>query len=44
VPAMNGSFSIKKVLPAFFPDDPKLDYHNLPGSVHHDGEAMNIFP
>lgn len=43
-PAMNGSFSIKKVLPALFPDDPTLDYHNLPGQVHNGGEAMDIFP
>ena len=26
---MRGSYSIKKVLPSCFPDDPKLDYHNL---------------
>ena len=44
VPAMNGSFSIKKVLPALFPNDPTLDYHNLAGSVHNGGEAMTIFP
>ena len=44
VPAMGGSFSIKSVLPALFPNDPKLDYHNLQGSVHNGGEAMNIFP
>ena len=43
-PAMGGSFSIKSVLPALFPDDPELDYHNLQGSVHNGGEAMNIFP
>ena len=43
-PAMNGSFSIKKVLPALFPNDPTLDYHNLPGTVHNGGEAMDIFP
>ena len=43
-PAMGGSFSIKKVLPALFPDDPTLDYHNLPGQVHNGGEAMDIFP
>ena len=43
-PAMSGSFSIKKVLPALFPDDPQLDYHNLTGSVHNGGEAMDIFP
>ena len=28
-PAMQGSKSIKFVLPALFPDDPALDYHNL---------------
>lgn len=43
-PAMGGSFSIKSVLPALFPDDPELDYHNLEGSVHNGSEAMNIFP
>lgn len=41
--AMGGSFSIKSVLPAIFPDDPSLDYHNLEG-VHNGGEAMTIFP
>lgn len=41
--AMGGSFSIKSVLPAIFPDDPALDYHNLEG-VHNGGEAMSIFP
>lgn len=44
VPTMGGSFSIKSVLPALFPDDPELDYHNLQGSVHNGGEAMSIFP
>jgi len=44
VPAMGGSFSIKSVLPALFPKDPELDYHNLEGSVHNGGEAMSIFP
>ena len=44
VPAMGGSFSIKSVLPALFPNDPELDYHNLQGCVHNGGEAMNIFP
>jgi len=43
-PAMNGSFSIKKVLPALFPDDPTLDYHNLDEQVQNGGDAMNIFP
>lgn len=41
--AMGGSFSIKSVLPALFPNDPVLDYHNLEG-VHNGGEAMNLFP
>lgn len=41
---MGGSFSIKSVLPALFPNDPKLDYHNLKGIVHNGGEAMTIFP
>ena len=41
--AMGGSFSIKSVLPALFPNDPSLDYHNLEG-VHNGGEAMTIFP
>ena len=41
---MNGSFSIKQVLPSLYPDDPELDYHNLDGSVHNGGEAMNIYP
>lgn len=40
---MGGSFSIKSVLPALFPNDPELDYHNL-DQVHHGGEAMAIFP
>lgn len=29
--AQGGSFSIKAVLPALFPDDPELDYHALDG-------------
>ena len=41
--AMGGSFSIKSVLPAIFPDDPELDYHNLEG-VHNGSEAMTLFP
>lgn len=41
--AMGGSFSIKSVLPALFPDDPSLDYHNLEG-IHNGSEAMTIFP
>lgn len=41
--AMGGSFSIKSVLPALFPDGPELDYHNLE-EIHHGGEAMAAFP
>lgn len=29
--AMKGSASIKDVLPALYPDDPELNYHNLEG-------------
>lgn len=39
---MQGSYSIKYVLPALFPDDPSLNYHNLEG-VHNGGEASNTF-
>ena len=44
VPAMGGSFSIKSVLPALFPNDPDLNYKNLKGPVHNGGDAMTIFP
>ena len=40
--AMQGSCSIKFVLPALFPDDPSLDYHNLE-DIHHGGEASAAF-
>ena len=40
--AMQGSYSIKYVLPALFPNDPELDYHNLEG-VHNGGEASAAF-
>jgi len=40
--AMQGSYSIKYVLPALCPDDPELDYHNL-DQIHNGGEAMNAF-
>lgn len=39
---MAGSYSIKYVLPALFPDDPELDYHNLEG-VHNGSEASATF-
>ena len=39
---MNGSHSIKSVLPALFPDDPELSYDNLEG-IHNGDEAMRAF-
>ena len=42
VKEMQGSFSIKYVLPALFPDDPSLNYHNLE-IIHNGTEAMNSF-
>lgn len=42
--AMGGSFSIKSVLPALFPDDSELNYHNLDELVQNGGDAMTIFP
>jgi hypothetical protein len=44
VHAMGGSFSIKSVLPALFPGDPELNYHNLDDRCQNGGDAMNIFP
>ena len=40
---MGGSFSIKSVLPALFPDDPSLNYANLSGDVHNGTQAMVAF-
>ena len=39
---MGGSASIKKVLPALFPNDPSLDYHSL-DQVHKGDEASNAY-
>lgn len=39
---MQGSHSIKMVLPALYPDDLDLDYAGLPG-VHNGGEASEAF-
>ena len=39
---MHGSYSIKYVLPALFPDDPSLNYKNLE-LIHNGGEAMSSF-
>lgn len=41
-PAMGSSYSIKSVLPAFFPGDPELDYHAL-DAVHNGSEAASAF-
>ncbi len=40
---MGGSFSIKSVLTALYPDEPELNYHSLEG-VHNGSEAMALFP
>ena len=40
--AMGGSLSIKSVLPALFPDNPDLNYHNL-NDVHNGTEAMDAY-
>lgn len=37
-----GSYSIKKVLPALYPNDSELDYHQLP-VVHNGEEASDTF-
>ena len=39
---MKGSYSIKYVLPALYPDDPELDYSEL-SLVHKGDEAANAF-
>lgn len=41
-PDFHGSFSIKSVLPALFPNNPELDYKKL-GSVQNGGDAMDTF-
>ena len=40
--AMRGSYSIKYVLPALYPNDPELDYHSLEG-IHNGEEASSAF-
>jgi hypothetical protein len=39
---MEGSYSIKYVLPALFKEDSSLNYHNLE-NIHNGSEAMNAF-
>ncbi len=41
-PNFNGSFSLKSVLPAMFPNDDELDYKQL-GQVQNGSDAMEIF-
>ena len=40
-PDFNGSFSIKSILPALFPNDPELDYKQL--DIQDGGMAMDTF-
>ena len=40
--AMNGSYSLKAVLPALYPDDPELDYSLLDG-IHNGYEASETY-
>ena len=42
VKEMYGSFSIKYVLPALFPNEESLNYHNL-DLIHNGSEAMNAY-
>lgn len=44
LPSMGGSFSIKSVLPALFPNDPELDYHTLDDLCQNGTMAMNLYP
>lgn len=44
LPSMGGSFSIKSVLPALFPNDPELDYHALDDLCQNGSDAMNLYP
>ena len=37
---MGNSFSLKSILPALYPDDTDMDYHNLEGSVKNGTQAM----
>jgi hypothetical protein len=41
-PNFNGSFSIKSVLPAMFPNNDELNYKKL-GSIQNGGDAMDTF-
>ena len=40
--AMGGSYSLKAVLPALYPDDPELDYSQLEG-IHNGGDASATY-
>jgi hypothetical protein len=41
-PDFNGSFSIKSVLPAMFPNNDELNYKKL-GTIQNGGDAMDTF-
>ena len=43
-PKMGNSFSLKSILPALYPDDSKMNYHNLEGSVKNGTQAMAAMP
>ena len=38
------SYRQTNVLPALFPDEPSLNYHNLDERCQNGGDAMTIFP
>lgn len=40
--AIQGSYSIRYVFPALFPDNPLLNYHNLEG-IHNAAKASEVF-
>ena len=39
-PSFADVFSVKSVLPALYPDDPSMNYHNPDGSVKNGTQAM----
>jgi hypothetical protein len=39
--AMGANFSLKSILPALYPDNPGMNYHNLEGNVKNGVDAMN---
>ena len=39
---MGKSFSLKSILPALYPEDKDMDYHNLEGKVKNGTQAMAV--